>query len=366
MQALQLYGEQAPYQLQINHLTRPEPKEGEALVQIRAAALNHRDQWIIEGKYPGIKTDVTLGSDGCGVVVAVGSGDSEAWIGKEVIINPNINWGEDPKHQSKEYNILGNPSNGTFATHLLCPIDRLHLKPEHLNSQQAASLPMGGLTAYRAVITQGEITKDDTVLISGIGGGVAQFAFQFALAIGAKVYVTSGSEHKLQAALKMGALGAVNYRNENWQQQLLKLSGGFDCAIDSAGGNQLNTIVRMMKHSGRIISYGATLGKPEELDIHRIFYYQLKLQGSTMGNDEEFKEMIEFVEKHRIYPLIDMVIPIKEAITAFNRMKDGDQFGKIILQIEDESMMGKLKQKLNVLMVQGKKALNKGSQAVGL
>lgn len=359
MQALQLYGEQAPYQLQTNHLERPEPMEGEALVRIKAASLNRRDQWIREGKYPGIKTEVTLGSDGCGVVELVGSNDYEDWIGKEVIINPNINWGDDPKHQSKDYTILGNPVHGTFASYLCIPMDRLHLKPNHLTYQEAAALPLGGLTAYRAVVTQGLIAKDETVLISGFGGGVAQFAFQFAIALGAKVYVSSGDEYKLQLARKMGAAGAVNYKNENWQQELMKLSGGFDCAIDSAGGNQLNNIVRMMKHSGRIICYGATLGRPEHLDLHRIFYYQLRLQGSTMGNDKEFVDMVEFVEKHQIKPVVDTVIPFKDVVTAFDRMRDGLHFGKIVLQIEDESIMGKLKQRLTGLVEQGKKALKK-------
>lgn len=347
MQALQLEGHEAPYKLVVEQVPLPEPGSQEVLVRVKAAALNHRDQWIREGKYPGIETGRTLGSDACGVVESVGMQENEHWIGKEVIINPNINWGDQPSHQSKDYHILGNPSNGTFAEYVVVNIDRLHCKPDYLGIQEAAALPLGGLTAYRAVFTKGKITAEDTVLINGVGGGVAQFAFQFALAIGAKVFVTSGSEAKLQAALKMGAAGAVNYKKEGWHKLLMKASGGFTCAIDSAGGDSLNLIVRLMKHNGRIVCYGATLGRPANLDIHRIFYYQIQLMGSTMGNDQEFAQMVEFVEKHRIKPVIDTIMPFREAVAAFNRMRKGSQFGKIILQISDDSVVGKFKQKLS-------------------
>ncbi len=348
--AWQLEGDQAPYELQLNKIPLPQVESQGALVRLKSAALNHRDQWILEGMYPGIKTQRTLGSDGCGVIEQVGVQDNEHWIGKEVIINPNINWGDNPEVQSKEFNILGNPSNGTFASAVAVPLDRLHTKPEHLTTQEAAALPLGGLTAYRAVFTKGKITSEDTVLINGVGGGVAQFAFQFALAAGAKVYVTSGKDHKLQAALKLGATGGVNYKKDDWHKELLAQSGGFDCVIDSAGGSALNSLIRMMNYGGRIVTYGATLGKPEQFDIQRVFYHQLQIIGSTMGNDEEFVAMIDFVEKHQIKPIIDAIIPFKEAPNAFKRMEEGSQFGKIVLQISDDTIVGKVKQKFMTWM----------------
>jgi NADPH:quinone reductase-like Zn-dependent oxidoreductase len=354
MQAWQLQGEEAPYQLALASVPIPVPGPHEALVQVRAAALNHRDVWMVDGKYPGTKTNVTLGSDGCGVVVEVGSNAHEDWLGKEVVLNPNVGWGDDPRCQSKDYSILGNPTPGTFAEFVAVPMDRLHLKPAHLSVQEAAALPLGGLTAYRAVVGQGGVSKDDVVLISGFGGGVAQFAFQFAKAMGAKVFVTSGSRNKLQQATKMGAAGAVNYRDADWAQQLQRLSGGgFTLAIDSAGGAQLNALVRLMLPAGRIVCYGATLGRPEHLDLHRIFYYQLRLQGSTMGSDAEFLQMLEFVGKHQIKPVLDGALPFKEAPQAFARMKAGEQLGKIVLQVADASMVGKLKQRLARLVNKG-------------
>lgn len=319
--------------LELREVDRPNPGKDQLLVKIKAAALNRRDEWIRQGKYPGIAFDTILGSDGAGVVESVGDGLSKDFIGKEVLINPNMNWGNNPAVQASDYHIVGMPTNGTFAEYLVVNVEQVFEKPAHLSWSAAAALPLGGLTAFRAAFHHGKISEGESVLISGIGGGVAQFAFQFALATGARVYVTSGQQEKLDQAVAMGAQAGFNYKTEGWQKTAVKESGGFDCVIDSAGGDQLNDFIKMMRPAGRIIFYGATNGMPAKLDLFRMFWNQITLQGSTMGNDTEFADMIGFVEEHRIEPVIDSVRPFDQIVDAFDAMRDGKQFGKLVVEM---------------------------------
>lgn len=319
--------------LSIADVTKPVVGKGEVLVRLRAAALNRRDQWIRQGMYPNIQFGTVLGSDGAGIVEEIGEGVSSHWKDKEVIINPNVSWGNDPKAQSAQYSVLGMPTQGTFGEYIRVSEDRLAEKPTHLDWSQAAALPLAGLTAYRALFHHGQATKDLNVLISGVGGGVAQFAFQFALATGANVFVTSGSQEKMDKCLAMGAKGAYSYREEAWFKTALKETGGFDVVIDSAGGSQINDFIKIMKPAGRIVFYGATNGTPEKLDMFRMFWNQITLQGSTMGNDQEFANMIAFVNEHKIKPIVDSVRPFEDIISAYDDMKSGKQFGKIVIEI---------------------------------
>jgi zinc-binding alcohol dehydrogenase/oxidoreductase len=318
----------------ITEKEKPQPQKGEVLVRLQAAALNHRDQWIREGKYPGIKAGVTLGSDGAGVVEAAAADVEQAWLGKQVIINPNINWGSNPAVQSADYKILGMPLDGTFAEYICVKADRLAEKPDHLTIAQAAALPLGGLTAYRAVFTQGALQKGEKVLISGVGGGVAQFAFQFALAAGADVWVSSGSDEKISFAVEQGAMGGFNYKEEDWHKGAKKTSGGFNLIIDSAGGDQLNQLTDILLPAGRLVFYGATTGVPSRLNLHKLFWLQARLLGSTMGNDEEFQEMVKFIAKHRLEPIMEEPLPFKNIKKAFDTMKEGQQLGKLVVVME--------------------------------
>lgn len=320
-----------PQLIQIIDKPKPAPKAGEVLVRLKAAALNHRDQWIREGKYPGIQTGVTLGSDGAGIVETLGDGVAEQWLKKEVIINPNRNWGPDPAVQAADYNILGMPADGTLAEYICVPADRLQPRPEHLNWTEAAAVPLGGLTAYRAVFTHGQVKEGMKVLINGIGGGVAQWAFLFALAAGAQVWVTSSAAAKLQQTVGKGARGGFNYREENWAREAKTTTGGFDLVIDSAGGNALNNLLDVVKPGGKIVFYGATTGVPESLNLRKIFWAQIRLQGSTMGNDDEFAQMAAFITKHQIKPITEEPMPFEDTISAFDMMQAGKQFGKLVV-----------------------------------
>ena len=309
----------------------PSANQEEVVVKIKAAALNHRDEWSRKGLYPNLKNGVILGSDGAGVVESVGADPHSYWIGKEVIINPAINWGTSQLAQSKDFEILGMPRNGTLAEYVSVPADRLHEKPAHLSWAEAGALPLAGLTAYRALVYQGQVKAGDKVLVTGIGGGVAQFAAQFALALGAEVYVSSSSDAKSAKALEMGISGVFNYKLETWTQEALEKTGGFDLIIDGAAGDTLNNLIAVAKPGGKIVFYGATMGNPGKLEARKIFWNQLKIMGSTMGSDQDFKEMLELVSAKKVRPVIDQVFPLHHAVEAFDRMKAGAQFGKIVL-----------------------------------
>lgn len=309
----------------------PDLKKDEVLVKIKAAALNHRDEWCRVGLYPNLKDGVVLGSDGSGIVESVGSEVDTEWKGKEVIINPALYWGPNQAVQSKEFEILGMPRNGTLAEFVIVPADRLFEKPSHLSFEQAAALPLAGLTAFRALVYQGEIKSGRKVLITGIGGGVAQFAFQFALAFGAEVYVSSSKPEKIHRAMEQGALGGYNYLEATWTENALAETGGFDLIIDGAAGSGLNDLVAVTKPGGRIVFYGATQGNPGKIEARRIFWNQLKVIGTTMGSDEDFRQMIAFVKDKKIVPVVDSVFSFEDAVKAFDRMRVGAQSGKIVL-----------------------------------
>lgn len=291
------------------------------IVQLKAAALNRRDVFVTQGLYPGIRFPVILGSDGAGLL-----------DGRPVVINPAMNWGDDPRAQSRQFHILGLPKNGTLAQQVAVPAGKVYDKPVHLNWEQAAALPLGGMTAYRALFTRGQLRSGERVLVSGIGGGVAVFVLQFARAIGAEVWVTSGSSEKLDRARALGARGGVNYREDNWPDQLKEQAGGFDVIVDSAGGPGFAHFLKLCNPAARIVSYGGTLGMAQ-LSPQILFWKQISILGSSMATDEEFGAMLRFVEQHRIEPVVDSVVSMADGQAAFDRMAKGLQFGKIVLDI---------------------------------
>jgi len=324
--------ERTTYRVIIEEAPKPVLQAGEALVRMRAAALNHRDEWIRKGQYARIREGVILGSDGCGVVEEVTSKADEHWLGKEVVLNPSLGWGANPRAQDRNYAIIGLPTNGTFAEYCAAPVQNLYAKPPHLSAAEAAAVPLAGITAYRSVRTQGEIGAGTKVLVTGIGGGVAQFAAQCAIALGASVYATSGDDTKLHTAKeRLGIMGGVNYRSDNWHKTLLAEAGELDCIIDSAVGDSLDALLGLLAPGGRYVFYGATNGRPQSLNVQMIFWKQLRLQGSTMGSDAEFGAMLDFVADKRLVPILDSVRPFAEIGAAFEAMAKGTQFGKLVV-----------------------------------
>ncbi len=311
----------------------PKLLKGQVLVQIKAAAINRRDWWIKEGKYAGLEFPIILGSDGAGIVHSVGDGVDNSWIGKEVIINPSLNWGDNENFQGLEFEILGLPQNGTFAQFLAIDIAQICKKPNFLSFEEAAAIPLSGLTAFRALFTKANLQKKETVLIAGAGGGTATFALLFAVAAGANVYVTSGNKQKVGNAILLGAKGGVCYKDENWDTQLLALTNGFDVIIDSALGNGFAKYPSITKPGGRIVFFGGTAGNMPEINGRQIFWKQLQILGTKMGSPKDFAEMIAFINQHQIIPVIDEVFDLADADFALNKLADYGQFGKIILRV---------------------------------
>uniref|UniRef100_UPI004048A662 quinone oxidoreductase family protein n=1 Tax=Algoriphagus sp. TaxID=1872435 RepID=UPI004048A662 len=321
----------SPSKIQLLELPQPVCGPGEVLIRIKAAALNHRDEWCRKGLYPNLKDGVILGSDGAGIVVEVGAGVDPSLIGEEVLINPAKNWGINEKAQSKEFEILGMPSHGTLAEFITVPADRIHPKPNQLSWEEAAALPLAGLTAYRALVVKGQVQAGDQVLVTGIGGGVAQFVAQFALALGAKVFVSSSAPKKISQAIAQGASAGFNYTDANWSTQALQQTGGIDLVIDGAAGDTLTHLMDVCNPGARLVFYGATRGNPGQLEARKLFWNQLQLIGTTMGSDADFLQMLQLVKKHQLKPILDQVFPLEQAVEAFDRMKEGRQFGKIVL-----------------------------------
>lgn len=317
--------------ISIEEVAEPEVGEGEVRVKLKAASINKRDYWISIGKYPDIQSGVVLGSDGAGIVDKIGEGVTKTWQERAVIINPNINWGDNDLVQGKDYRILGMPVNGTFAEYVVVKEDRLSAIPSHLSFEEAASLPLAALTAYRVCIHHGRINSKMKVLISGFGGGVAHFAFLFAKVLGAAVSITSGHESNLVKAQELGAVHGFNYHNENWLQEASMHDGGYDLIIDSAGGDQFNNLIKILNPGGKIVFYGASNGLPTSLDLYRLFWKQGTIQGSTMGNDEEFAAMVKFVEQHNISPLICRRYPFEQIDKVIKQMKNTGLAGKTVV-----------------------------------
>lgn len=332
MKAIVLREKGGPEALRLEDVPDPQPGTGEALVRVRAAALNHRDAWIRKGMYAGIRYPIILGSDGAGEVVAVGPDVDDSFVGWHVVINPAMGWGDDPRVQGRDFRILGLPDHGTYAEYVKVPASNLHALPSGMSFEEAAAIPLAGLTAYRATVTRANVQPDETVLVTGAGGGVAAFVVQMARYSGARVFVTSGSEAKIARAVELGAEGGVNYHDPDWVSRLRDMTeGGPDVIIDSTGGPVFDQLLDLAKPGGRLAIYGSTLGHVPQLQLRRIFWKQLSVLGATMGTDGEFVEMLKWFETQAISPVIDKVFPLAEAAEAHRRMDEAGQFGKIVL-----------------------------------
>lgn len=332
MRAVRFKSPQEP--LIIVPIKKPRPVRDQVLVRLHNAALNHRDIWVVREQKETFPEGITLGSDGCGVIEAVGEDVDPMYTGLEVVINPSHEWGSNPVVQANQFKILGFPDHGTFSDYIIVSKKYVFEKPDHLDFAESAAVPLAGLTAYRALFSRARLRAKETVLITGIGGGVALWLLQFALTYKARVYVTSGSDEKLEKAKAMGALGAYNYKSPDWAAQAQRESGGFDIIVDSAGGRQFNKYVEIANPGGRIVNYGRTAGAITDINTRQLYWKQLSVLGTTMGTRDEFLTMLEFVEGHKLRPVVDKIYPLEQIQDAIEHMESGRQFGKIVLSIK--------------------------------
>ena len=319
--------------LKVEEYKTPRPIKDQVLIKLRYAALNHRDLWLIQEQTQQFPNGIILGSDGCGVVEDVGEDADPLLVGREVVINPSLDWGNNPFVQGDSFRILGFPDNGTFAEYITISKKYISEKPEHLSFEECAAIPLSGLTAYRALFTKARLRANDKVLITGIGGGAALWALNFAVAYKASVFVTSGSDDKISKAKTLGANAGFNYKDPEWAMKAQKEAGGFDIIIDSAGGNQFGKFIELAMPGGRIVNFGRTAGNITDISTRLLYWKQVSIMGTTMGTRDEFLSMLHFIESRSLKPIMDRTFPLENIGQAFDRMATADQFGKIIVKI---------------------------------
>ncbi len=307
------------------------PNAGQVLVSLRAAALNHRDLWACRGWKTGSRP-VILGSDGAGVVTAVGVGVTGLPVGTEVVINPSLHW---PAHQpfpGPEFEILGNPTDGTFAEEVVVPQENVLRKPAHLGFEEAAALPLSSLTAWRALVTDGRLVPGEAVLVPGAGGGTANACVQLAKALGARVIATSRDPRKRDRLAALGAEPVLDSAGP-FAEQVREATAGAGAAlvIESVGRATWEESAKALGRGGRMVVYGSTSGDAVAFNLVPFFLSWQSILGSTMGSAGDFVAMLAFVRRHRLRPTIDRIFPFAEALQAFRHLDRGEQFGKVVL-----------------------------------
>lgn len=305
------------------------PRAGEVRVKLITAGMNHRDLFVLV-RHKADEPPLVIGSDGAGIIDAVGEGVDNVHIGQEVIINPGLGWKENSDAPPSGFEIVGLPDHGTFAEYIIIPAENAVQKPDYLSWEEAGAVSLAGLTAYRALFTRGKLQPGMKVFIPGIGGGVATLLLQFAAAHGAEVYVSSRSKAKRDAALALGAVNAFD-SSEDWQEALGHMK--MDLIIESVGAATFNKSLSILRAGGTIVTFGSSTGDEVPINLRTFFYGQMNLLGSTLGSAEEYKEMLDFIEQHKIKPVIDGVYPLSEYEQAFTRLEKAEQLGKIVFEI---------------------------------
>lgn len=326
MRAVHLTALGDPEVLQPATVPDPEPGAGEVAVDLVRAALNHRDVWIREGR-PG-PLPAILGSDGAGVVAAVGAGVEGVAAGDEVVINPALDWGDSEDAPGPSFRILGVPDQGTYAERIVVTAAHVRPRPAGWSWDECAALPLAGLTAWRALRLAGA-GPGRRILVTGAGGGVATFLVQIGAALGATVVATTGSDPKVARALELGAEQAVDYHDPEWPWQI----GKVDAAIDSTGGAGLEAIVRTLVRGGVLVSFGDTAREPAAIDLSDVFLEWRRIQGTTMGSPREFDALLEHVSGAVWRPVIDSTFPLEQAAEAHRRLANPERIGKVVLAI---------------------------------
>lgn len=298
------------------------PTDSVSEVKLTYAALNHRDIWITKGLYPGLVSGTIMGADGVGI-----------YNGKRVIIYPALNWGNEEAFQSPSFKVLGVPDHGTFAEYIYTEEKNIFSVPPHLSDAEAAALPIAGLTAYRALFTKAKLKKEDKVLITGIGGGVAIMAALMAKANGNDVYFTTGSENKISKALTYGFKAGFNYKDDNHFEQIKEIINGIDVIIDGSAGSSFSKYIALCNYGARIVFYGGGQGKIQNLNPQPIFWKQINIMGSTMGSNSDFVSMLAMIDEHKIRPVVDSIYDFDSYADAFARLESGKHFGKVVIKI---------------------------------
>jgi zinc-binding alcohol dehydrogenase/oxidoreductase len=324
--------ERGPEQFHVDVVDDPTPASGEILVKLTRAAFNRRDVFISQGLYPGIQLPCIPGSDGVGTVAAHGEGAQGPAVGTRVVIDPTLGWGDNERIWRRDSNLLGMPHQGTMAEYIAVPAGNVYPAPASLSDDEAAAMPLAGVTAYRALITRGGCTPDDVVLLPGIGSGVQSFALLFAKKIGAKVIVTSSSDEKLERAKRLGADVLINYKTtEKWEKEAGAIDGGPSLVVDSVGGDTFAKALNAVRYGARVVTYGGTTGDAK-IRPFSVFWKQLDILGTSMGSPKDFAAMLAMWDGS-IKPVVDSTFALDDVVAAAKKVDSGDQFGKVVVAV---------------------------------
>jgi zinc-binding alcohol dehydrogenase/oxidoreductase len=325
MKAVRIHEDGGPEVLRYEEVDDVAAGAGEVLVRLKAASLNHLDLWLRRG-LPSVPKPRTLGADGAGVVAGVGPGVDGFEAGASVVLNPGLDDGA---------RIVGEHMDGTHAELIAVPAEYVHPLPEGVSFEEAAAFPLVFATAYRMLATRAGLREGEWVLVWGIGAGVATASLAIAKALGARVVVTSRSDEKLARAREHGADAAVRTEADVVEEVRALTDGrGVDVVVEHVGEATWKTSLQAARREGRIVVCGATSGPNPPANLHRIFWKQLAVYGSTMGTREDFRATYDLVASGRARPVVDRVFPLAEARAAHEYLESGRQFGKVVLTIE--------------------------------
>jgi zinc-binding alcohol dehydrogenase/oxidoreductase len=329
MRAVELRAFGGPEGLVPTELPDPEPGPGEVRVDLVAAALNRRDWWITRGGKA--RLPVVLGSDGAGIVSAVGPDVDGVSTADEVVVYPATGWGEDEEAASLDFEILGVPAQGTYAERIVVRAEQVRAKPPSWSWGEAAALPVAGLTTWRALVRYAGAAVGKTILVPGGGGGAATFAVQIGAALGARMVATSSSPAKLARLGDLGLAAGADYRDADWAERL----GPADAVIDGVGGAAWPGAFRALRPGGILVSFGDTEGEHGDVPIADLFFGYLRVQGTTLGSPREFDALLAHCAGASWRPVIDSAFPLEEAAEAHRRLDAPDRFGKVVLAIDE-------------------------------
>jgi NADPH:quinone reductase-like Zn-dependent oxidoreductase len=325
VKAIRIHEDGGPDVLRYEDAPDPVPGTGQVLIELRAASLNHLDVWLRRG-LPSVPKPRILGADGAGIVV---SGDGLA-PGTRVVINPGL------EQANGRIMVVGEHTDGTHAELIAVPREQVYELPGELSFESAAAFPLVFETAYRMLATKAALQKGEWVLVWGIGSGVSTATLAIAKALGGRVIVTSSSSEKLERAHELGADATFNHETDDVPAGVKELTGGgAHVVVDHVGEATWKRSLEAARPAGRVCVCGATTGPNPPANLHRIWWKQLTVFGSTMGTKQDFEAVYELVKAGRAVPIVDTVFPLAEAAAAHQRLEAGDQLGKIILRIPD-------------------------------
>ncbi|MDQ6709965.1 MAG: zinc-binding dehydrogenase [Candidatus Dormibacteraeota bacterium] len=318
----------------------PVPGPGEVLIALRAAALNHLDLFVRDG-IPGVALPHIGGADGAGVVAAHGAGASRYPVGTRVFFDPGISDGtcayclRGENSLCDHWQLVGEHRDGTFAQAVVMPEVNLRPIPEQLSFEEAAAFPLVFLTAWRMVVSKARLQPGESVLILGIGGGVATACLQIAKLLGARAFVTSGHDAKLARAKALGADVLINHREKDFSREVWSITQkrGVEVVIDDVGAATWDRSIRALARGGRLVTCGATSGPKPDEDLRRIFAKQITIYGSTMGSRQDWDALNAHLQKGELRPVVDRTFPLEQAAAAQEVMAKSEQFGKLVLTI---------------------------------